>query len=1243
MNRSTVTKGNDHLSFGILLVSILISFPVDQCPLIAQESGLPLSRYFNANQYGAHNQNWAVAQDSSGVMFFGNTSGILRYDGSEWQMYPTPKGGIVRSLSLGASQKMYAGAYAEFGYLKGDEFGRLRWIALSDSLPKVLRDFSDVWKIHVTPRGVFFTSPQHVFLYTHDDRFIASWKPAHRFRFSYWLRDRFIVQDEQTGLREVSGDSLIFVAGSEALAGSQIYAMLPHADNAILIQTRSSGTWLWEKDQFKKISWEAGRYLEEQQVYGGILTSWGQYMFNTLRNGVVLTEQDGRIVQIYNKQSGLQDNTVYDIFTDRTEGIWLAMNRGILRADLFAPFTYWDESMGLEGAVYSVARHAAKLYAGTSIGVFSLEKNNLEKPWVFKKLNEPQGQCWSLLTHDGNLLAASRNGIYEISGSRVRRVTDAYAFLLSPSKLDPSIIYVGLSNGLGRLRRTPDGYVFDRIDQAIREEIRYIAEEKDGSVWIAGGFDGFQRLLPDGSVRDYHPNLQPRARRNRLFTTTQGVLFVTDRGLMRFRPAADIFENDTVIAPLLPESGKFLLRMSEDSVGHLWIGLDEASNSDQAGKIHYKRNVGYSRFLLLRRISEFGNVSTIWNEGRSIWFGGYDGLLRYKSSSALTNIDPKPAEAYPPIVLTVHMKNDSLIYVGQGVSEQLLEIDYSMNEVRFAFADPGNLSLKRPQFRYRLNGFDTDWIQSEEFKKTYTFLPEGSYSFEVTSTEAHYTGQPTTFPFVIAPPLYRTWWAYTIYVLIFSGCVAGFIRFQTKKTKIRAKLLIESQREAARIKVAELRALAAEAQTKSYQSEIENAKQLAAINATLAEKNSQLEVLNDQMEKTVNVVRSLNSAIALHDLLNSILEKTQAITNVKTASVLAWDTPTKKFKFKACIGVEFEKLESIELTQDEVLERYVKDGAEIEQDIWVVRNITGRVAQNKFDQLPPLDSLLVVCLRGGTQIEGYLLFDNIQSVDLGKQDILLLKNLKEHLHWAILKARLLDEFRILNDKKNEYLGIVAHDLRNPLTAIMGYSEMLIADIRSGRVEKAELLEDLEKVHKISKHMSFFISQLLDIAAIESGKVHLEKHSESIARIVEDISPLHFRRAEQKNIRLTMESLDALPRVHVDRSKIASVVDNLLSNAIKYTHSGGRVRIFGEATVSEIQVHIEDTGQGLTSDDLKKIFTTFTKLSAKPTAGESSTGLGLAIVKKIVEIHGGRAWVKSEHGKGSTFSFSLPVG
>lgn len=235
-----------------------------------------------------------------------------------------------------------------------------------------------------------------------------------------------------------------------------------------------------------------------------------------------------------------------------------------------------------------------------------------------------------------------------------------------------------------------------------------------------------------------------------------------------------------------------------------------------------------------------------------------------------------------------------------------------------------------------------------------------------------------------------------------------------------------------------------------------------------------------------------------------------------------------------------------------------------------------------------------------------------------------------------------EELAKLNEKKNEYLGFVAHDLRNPLTTIIGYIDLVIDDIRNGRFRSESGIKDLSKISKVGTHMAGFISELLDISAIESGKVRLDIKDAFIEDILKETQILHERQAEQKNITLKVQTMTGLPAVRIDRQKISSVIDNLLTNAFKYTFPGGTVKLYGEIHGKEVWLHVEDNGQGLDENDLQTIFTSFKRLSARPTGGESSTGLGLAIVKKTVEIHGGRVWVESKKGKGSVFSFSLPL-
>lgn len=1186
------------------ITRLLVFHIVAISALFSQEKGLPLSAHFPASQYVAHNQNWAIAQDSSGVMYFGNTDGLLRYDGSEWQRLDMPKGGIVRSLATGHHDKIYAGAQGEFGFLSPAVTSGLVWNSLSDSLPDSWRTFTDVWKVHILPQRVFFQSAQCLFLFDHDDRFVRAWKATHRFRLAHHVRDRLIVQDDDLGLFELKGDSLVFVAGSEALARTRIYAMLPHGEQSILIQTRADGTWLWEAGAFRRIPFPAGRYLEEHLVYFGVMTSWGDYLFGTIRNGMVRVGQDGRLLQVYDKAGGLPDNSVYGVFVDRTEAVWVAMNKGIARLEMFGPISYWDETTGLESAVFSMARHDSLLFVGTNTGLFTLRPAKPYKAWEPRPVPGMEGQCWSMLSHQRSLLCATSAGTYEWSSGKPIRLNDIFAYVLLPSRRDSNTVYVGLFDGLARITKTGDRYVFQRW-QNTGYEIRYLAEEADGSIWMAGGVDGFVRVFPDGRTQSYHPNAKPVLRVNRLFSTSHGIVFVIDSGLVRYDSDRDRFVPDSLLAPLLPEAGRRLFRLSEDTSGHLWISRAGMVDKDQVGKIVYDPAGGYVRYQPLPRVSEFGDISFIWAEGRLVWFGGYDGVLQFKSPRG--TFGQVSVASYPGILLTARLGEDSVVYAGRGICEQTFELAYAYNDVRFSFADPATIGHRTREYRYRLKNFDDNWIISADPKKAYPFLPEGAYTFEIASTEAHSETRLSTFSFVIRPPLYRQWWAYVLMALglVFTiGVIARLRNAYLEKDRARLHALVDRQ-------TAELRVA-----------------------------NQELRQSSVRLEKTIAILESVNSEVELDKVLDSIFVMIQPVLHMPSGSVLLREGNSRRFRFRSAFGVSAEALQHIVLTEEEVIRRYVERGEPVADDMYLIRGLIARDGSDKFSHLPPVDSLFVIRVMEQNQLAGFLLFDDVQNVT--PPDLLLLTGLKEHLRVALTKARLLSELRSLNEKKNEYLGIVAHDLRNPLSTIVGYAGLLMEDFAKNRVNPEDAVEDLKKIAGVSRHMNRFIGELLDISSIESGKVRMELRPGSMKSIVSECEYLHQRAAANKGITLEIEYPSDLPDVAVDFGKVSSVVDNLLSNAIKYTHAGGRVRVSFETGEHEIVTHIEDTGQGLSDDDLAKVFTSFKRLSSKPTAGEPSTGLGLAIVKKIVELHGGKVWVQSRLGEGSTFSFSLPT-
>lgn len=226
----------------------------------------------------------------------------------------------------------------------------------------------------------------------------------------------------------------------------------------------------------------------------------------------------------------------------------------------------------------------------------------------------------------------------------------------------------------------------------------------------------------------------------------------------------------------------------------------------------------------------------------------------------------------------------------------------------------------------------------------------------------------------------------------------------------------------------------------------------------------------------------------------------------------------------------------------------------------------------------------------------------------------------------------------LNELKNQFLGMAAHDLRNPLGVISAYLEILAHE----DIEPEEQKRLIQQMDKMSHHMHDMISSLLDVVAIESGKVQLDFEYHTFQDVYDECLSFYHFQAEKKQIEIAAMLPEDLPPVYIDFNRIVEVLSNLISNALKYSHSHTRVEVRAAVEASFLHVHVVDQGVGLSADDLKKIFRSFQKLSSRPTAGESRTGLGLAIVKKLVELHGGDVWVESREDEGSTFSFSLPL-
>jgi signal transduction histidine kinase len=251
---------------------------------------------------------------------------------------------------------------------------------------------------------------------------------------------------------------------------------------------------------------------------------------------------------------------------------------------------------------------------------------------------------------------------------------------------------------------------------------------------------------------------------------------------------------------------------------------------------------------------------------------------------------------------------------------------------------------------------------------------------------------------------------------------------------------------------------------------------------------------------------------------------------------------------------------------------------------------------------------------------------------------------------AILGAGLLESHRFAayryaarlqraNEQKNEFLGIAAHDLRNPLCAIQTYSELLLQDTENPLEEEQHKI--IDRIKFLSASMLHLVSDLLDISTIEAGKLRLNLQETDLNSLVQDTVTVNGLLAQRKRVALLFENGGPPPLAKVDPGKIRQVLDNLITNAIKFSREETTVNVQLYQDNGTVVIAVRDQGPGVPGHEWENLFQPFYRGSAGDTAREQGTGLGLAIVRRIVEAHGGRVWLDSNLGKGSAFYVSLP--
>jgi signal transduction histidine kinase len=761
------------------------------------EAGIPFVQNFTPAEYSAHRENWAIAQDDRGIMYFANSRGVLEYDGVSWRLILMPNASIVRSLALGENNIIYVGASGDFGYLAPEPGGSMQFFSLLHLIPDTHRDFGDVWQTLVTPEGIYFRTRKYLFRLQDDD--ITVWEAESSFYSPFYFGDTFYIVQSRLALMAVEGDSLVAAPFGDEFKSIYPYAMLPYDSHRFLLGSSSGEFFLYSRNALTPFPTAADDMLQSHSVYHGVVLPDSTYALAVTGLGIIVIDRDGNLLHVMDKSTGLPDEAIKFLFVDQLGVLWCTHTTGISRIEYSSGFTYFDERNGLRGSVRDILRFNDTLYAATSQGLFYLTSpaglngttDRRSMPFIpphFTRISDIAVECWSLHSDGESLLIASDHGVWILDGSGVNLLSmdQSQTLTLLRSRTDPQRIYAGLIDGAAEIRRTGTEWRYAGRIPGIHEEVRRIAEEEDGAVWLGTRYQGVVRLTPDtlSAPGGYHVERfdttdgLPAIRLNHPFDSPRGIRFSTRDGVRYFDEDARRFLPDSLFAQLFPHRNRSGFYPMWNGGDTMWIRSDQ-----EAGGLSLVGFGADSLTLLdntpFLRIASLYSRNIVYQEGDIIWFGGADGIFRYD-----TELFRTPVENYSTLIRHIVVERDSVIFSGftSGLPERMI-FPFEHNYIRISYSAPGFYGKGEPSFTYRLMGLDPGWAPwTQETQREYTYLPEGVYQFQVKAINLyHQESAVAVFDFMILPPWYRTLWAYSLYFVFLVTAVIGLFRVKTRQ------------------------------------------------------------------------------------------------------------------------------------------------------------------------------------------------------------------------------------------------------------------------------------------------------------------------------------------------------------------------------------------------------------------------------------------------------------------------------
>lgn len=849
------------MRLGVLIITLAVSaMPA----LFAQpvNLGLPPVVHYTRQAYRAGTQNWDIAQDNRGMLFFANNEGLLQFDGVYWNLYPIANGTCVRSVCIGQDGRIYVGGQGELGYFQPDRQGRLTYHSLCHLLSAQDARFEDVWDVVAAANGdIWFRTDDFVLLYKHSEI------QVHRFNraisFMGYANAVLWIQDDARRLHRWNGN-FFEAAELTATTGSTVTAMLPFGADTVLITTLKHGIYCLSGNRLQPWQTPADAFLREKRIYHAAVLHNRRVALASSLGGLVVLDADRRPLQHIQKSNGLQNNNVLAVFNDASGNLWLGLDNGIDLVEINSPYYRIFPDGDLEGAAYAACVFEGRIYLGTSNGLYS-------KPWQpyynpfqdrgFELVQGSIGQVWGLDVLDRELFLGHHEGAFRVANDR--------AVSMAPMggtwkyvRLNDSVMIAGRYGGAALFQRKKGGaWQYVHQLKGLDESCRIMAFADDGALWISHPYRGVFRVDYQYRNDTVRTRLYGRAEGlpsdllNYVFKLGDRIVVAADGGLFHYDKTSDRFVHAVELEEWLDPSTRTRL-LRADKHGNIWF-----AHGEDVGVL-WVRDEGVRKQVRKQVFPELN--------GQLV--GGFEQIQMVDDQHVMvaTQKGFVHLDLRQPVVLDAGLRvaissvrlnenGDSLLYGGFPTDPPFCpDIPYSLNNLRFAF---GALSFgggAPVRYSVLLEGLDKTWSAwSEQTMLDYAHLPAGAYTFNVRARNSVGVESPVAaFRFRIRPPWYAGFWAYFVYAFAaIAGISALFFRqqrkFETEKAELASEHLQESAAQRRRMQQHEQEIV--RLQKEKLESEVRHKnKELALATMHLVQKGEILTTLQDELDKILH-------------------------------------------------------------------------------------------------------------------------------------------------------------------------------------------------------------------------------------------------------------------------------------------------------------------------------------------------------------------------------------------------------